>query len=148
MRPADTPTPQILLRFGMSDGISAGEKARLVQWSPQDPTQTRQAFPWIEEAAVWSLQGATPRAAVLRKADFYEGNASSLVVDFQTQESQAYAEDVTRSYVLLAPEFLYNVEDTRFHTLDTLAPTALPLPLAPAPAVPAPLAVYHLIVVP
>ena len=148
MRPADTPTPQILLRFGMSDGLSAGEKARLVQWSPVDPTQTRLAFPEIQEAAVWSLQGATPRAAVLRKVDFYTEEATSLVVDFQTAKGQAYAEDVTRSYVLLAPEFLYNVEDTRFHTLDTLAPTALPLPLAPAPAVPAPLAAYHLIVLP
>jgi hypothetical protein len=69
-----------------------------------------------------------------------------LLVDFANKTLHAFPGLLSREYALLNPKFLYNIPDTKFHTLDAaLRPTGLPRRLALAPAIPPPEAAYHLI---
>jgi len=75
------------------------------------------------------------------------GRFTTFLFDLRKATSTLLAnQDLGEQYVLLAPKFLYNIEDTRFHTADArLLPTTLPRPLAETPPIPAPQAAYHLI---
>jgi hypothetical protein len=68
-----------------------------------------------------------------------------VLVGFDIHAVTTFAGDISDEFVLLRGA-LYNVTDTRFHTRDTLAETALPLPLAPGPVAEPSLGAYHLIV--
>ena len=67
-----------------------------------------------------------------------------MLADLTDGTLTAFPGDLSSEFVLLAPGALYHVGATRFYTRDTLAETALPLPLAPGPA--SALGAYHLIV--
>jgi hypothetical protein len=149
MRPAATGDPQILLRFARPVGLRPpeGQEAVLVQWSPVSAGESRLAFPEELPPALYELTWATPRAAMLRAADA-SGSVSSLLVEFDPARARRYdARDLAIEFVLLAPELLYNVNDTRFYTLD-LEQTALPRPLVDGPTGPAPVAAFHVLTPP
>jgi hypothetical protein len=148
VRPSTGPSPRVLLLFGTPVGVrDEGEESLLVHWSPQVPADTRLAFPEALPAAHYTLQAATPRAALVRSLDPASGRASSLLFDLDRRSMTEFPDrDLAQQYVLLPPHYLYNIEDTQFHTSDaTLARTPLPIPLAAGPAIPAPTASYHLI---
>ena len=96
------------------------------------------------------LESATPDAAVLSVYDLHQGMLNSMLVDFRTGTKTTYIDrDIGQDYVLLAPKYLYNINDTQFHATDPdLRRTALPRPLAPAPALAPPQAAYHLLRLP
>jgi hypothetical protein len=146
MRPAATDTSEILLRFARPVGArpEEGEEALLVRWSPGSPAQSRLAYPDELAPALYALRSATPEAALLR-ADDGSGNVASLLVEFEPARARTYPQrDLAEDFVLLAPELLYNVDDTRFYTL-ALEQTALPLPLADGPASPPSTSAFHVL---
>ena len=149
IRPATTPNPQVLVRFARPVGIGAGgEEAVLLQWSPVNPAESRLAYPDELPPSMYTLKRATPQSAMLLSEDPAGGGvAASLLVEFNPANVRRYAgRDLSREFVLMAPELLYNVNDTQFYTLD-LAQTALPLPLEQGPTGPQPFADFHVIVV-
>ena len=146
IRPATTANPQVMLRFARPVGkrLEEGEEAVLVQWSPMNPAESRLAIPQELPAALYALKGATPQAATLLSEDGF-GGASTLLVDLGSGTVRPpYPGDLSRNFVLLAPELLYNINDTQYYTLN-LEQTALPLPLADGPTGPQPLADFHVI---
>jgi len=151
MRMRPTPagaTPEVLLLFGIPTGviIGEGEEAKLVAWSSQVAENTRLAFPDELPRSNYTLLGATPRAALVRAQDTL-GRFTTFLFDLRKATSTLLAsQDLGEQYVLLAPKFLYNIMDTKFHAPRAdLSPTFLPRSLAPGPAIPAPQAAYHLI---
>jgi hypothetical protein len=149
IRPATTSDPRVLVRFGRPVGIAGdGEEAVLLEFSPTDPTQSRLAFPHDLPPARYTLTRATPQTALLRAEDPLGGEPSSLLVEFAPAFVRAYAgRDLSGQFALLAPDLLYNVEDTRFYTLQ-LEQTALPLALEAGPTGPQSVADFHVITSP
>jgi hypothetical protein len=136
-------SPEVLLHFGRAVGIRAGEQALLVRWSAAEPSQSRLLLPEPLPEDSYTLQSTTPQAAVL------SASSHTVLVDFDRQSVETFSDpDLSRQYVLLPPKLLYNIEDTRFHTIPALRRTALPAPLVPAAPTPSPLGAYHLIRVP
>jgi hypothetical protein len=141
MRPGSRLSTEVLLRFDRPAGI--GEIGSvLVRWDPESSLSTRLALPGPLDPGLYRLAYATADAALLRMEDSFGGNVRTILTDFATGGVRSFAGDLTSQYVLLPPSGLYNLGSTHFHTLDTLAETALPPALAPGPTVGA----YHLIV--
>jgi len=116
-----------------------------VRWGVDASAGTRVVGPDELEPGRYQLKDATAEAALLTVEDVFSGDIQSVLVDFDTRTVAGYAGDISDAFVLLRGG-LYSVADTRFHTRDTLAETALPLPLAPGPMAEPSLGAYHLIV--
>jgi hypothetical protein len=142
--------PEAIVLFGRPVGISLGEEGVLARWSPEHTERTGLAYDQELSPSSWKLLSATPGAALLHEIDPFSADSNTWVVTFASQNALPfYGQDLTQDYVLLAPDFLYNVVDTRFHLLEAALPaTALPVALASAEPRPAPLAAYHLIRLP
>ena len=91
----------------------------------------------------YRLRYATPDAAFLTVEDVLD-DTRTVIADLAAGTLTEFPGDLSSEFVLLPPGALYKVTDTRFYTRDTLAETALPLPLAPGPV--SPTGAYHLIV--
>jgi hypothetical protein len=144
IRPGSSSATELLLRFDRPEGI--GEvRSVLVRWDPASLAGARIAGPDELEPGRYQLRDASTDAAFLVMEDLFSGDRQSVIVDFDSRKVAAFAGDISDEFVLLRGG-LYNVNDTRFHTRDTLAETALPLPLAPGPASEPSLGAYHLIV--
>jgi hypothetical protein len=144
LRPGSRVSTEILLRFDRPQGI--GEVASvLVRWDPESSTGTRLAISEELPPASHDLIAATPAAALLRAEDVFTGEVQTILADLETGTLQRFPGDLSREFVLLPPVGLYNVTSTHFHTLDTLAETALPLALAPGPLAGPSVGAYHLI---
>ena len=145
MRPGSRLSTEVLLRFDRPKGI--GEiGAVLVRWDPESSLGTRLAVPGPLDPGRYRLAYVTSDAALLRVEDPFGGDVRTLLAELDTASLRSFAGDITSQYVLLPPAGLYGLVTTRFHTLDTLAETALPPALAPGPvAIPAASA-YHVIV--
>ena len=119
----------------------------LLQWSPVHPAESRLAFPEELPASKYTLKRATPQSVMLRAEDPFSGDVSTLLVEFNPARVRPpYTGDLSTEFALLAPELLYNINDTQFYTLQ-LEQTALPLPLEQGPTGPQPFADFHVIVV-
>ena len=154
IHPAPGASPEVLLLSNRAVLDPFGSFLRVeslvVRWSPQSPSNTALALPdKLPPAFFYSLRSTTSGAALL---DFESlaFDESTLLVDFGTKQTRAFPGQVLgETYALLDPQFLYNINDTRFHTLDpSLRATALPRRLAPAPPIPHPEAAYHLLRLP
>jgi hypothetical protein len=144
IKPGSQTATELLLRFDRPEGI--GEvRSVLVRWDPASLAGARVAGPDELEPGRYQLKDASANAALLVVEDIFSGDRQSVVVDFDTRAVAAFTGDISDEFVLLRGG-LYNVTDTRFHTRDTLAETALPLPLAPGPVAEPSLGAYHLIV--
>jgi hypothetical protein len=143
MRPGSRQSTEVLLRFDRPHILGAGW-ALLGRWDPESPLGTRPALPGALDPGRYRLAYATPEAALLRFEDVFTDEVRTLLADFNTGALTSFPGDISTEFVLLGPGALYNLTNTHFHTRDTLAETALPLPLAPGPA--SPLGAYHLIV--
>jgi hypothetical protein len=145
MRPGSRLSSEVLLRFDRPEGI--GEVASLlVRWDPASSTGTRRAVPGLLDPGTYRLVAATPDAALLTVERLFTGDTETILADLATDELRVFPGDITDQFVLLPPAGLYGVETTHFHTLDTLAETALPPALAPGPAAAPPVGAYHVIV--
>ena len=145
MRPGSRLSNEVLLRFDRPEGI--GEvRSVLVRWDPESSLGTRLALPGELEAGRYRLVSATPDAALLRVEDVFSGDVQTVLADLTTNVLRTFPGDLTTQFVLLPPTGLYNVVNTHFHTLDTLAETALPTALAPGPVASPTLGAYHVIV--
>jgi hypothetical protein len=144
IRPASPSATELVLRFDRPEGI--GEvRSVLVRWDPASTSATRVAGPDELESGRYQLKNASADAALLVMEDVFTGDSQTVLVDFDTRAVTAFTGDISDEFVLLRGG-LYSVTDTRFHTRDTLAETALPLPLAPGPVAEPSLGAYHLIV--
>lgn len=144
VRPGSSSATEVVLRFDRPEGI--GEvRSVLVRWGVDASAGTRVVGPDELEPGRYQLKDATAEAALLTVEDVFSGDIQSVLVDFDTRTVAGYAGDISDAFVLLRGG-LYSVADTRFHTRDTLAETALPLPLAPGPMAEPSLGAYHLIV--
>jgi hypothetical protein len=151
VRPGGSQTgPEAIVLFGRPIGISLGEEGVLARWNPERTDRAGLAYEQELFPSSWKLLSATPGAAMLHEIDPFSGDTNTWVVTFASPNANAFwGQDLSQDYVLLAPDFLYNVGDTRFHLLeDALPATALPVALASAEPRPAPLAAYHLIRLP
>jgi hypothetical protein len=97
----------------------------------------------LVSGSAWAVEIPTRASTNTLTASALLGSGSVLV-DFDTRAVTAFTGDTSDEFVLLRGG-LYSVADTRFHTRDTLAETALPLPLAPGPVAEPSLGAYHLI---
>jgi hypothetical protein len=141
MRPSSRLSTEVLLRLDRPVGI--GEiGSLLVRWDPESSLSTRLALPGALDPGPYRLAHVTADAALLRMEDSFGGNVRTLLADFTESTLHSFTGDLTSQYVLLPPSGLYNLSSTHFHTLDTLAETALPPALAPGPT----LGAYHVIV--
>lgn len=118
----------------------------LVRWDLESPLSTRLAIPGELDPGSYRLASVTLDAALLRVEDIFSGDVRTVLADFNTGALRSFAGDITAEFVLLPPSGLYNLESTHFHTLDTLAETALPPALAPGPVAAPPASAYHRIV--
>jgi hypothetical protein len=118
-------------------------QAQLVRWDPESPGGTSRALAAELAPGRYRLRYATPDAAFLTVEDSFD-ETQTVIVDLAAGTLTEFPGDLSAEFVLLSPGALYNVTDTRFYTRDTLAETALPLPLAPGPA--SSPGAYHLIV--
>jgi hypothetical protein len=144
MRPGSALTTEVLLRFDRPRG-SRDTRAVLVRWDPQSPLGTRLAIPGELDSGRYRLAAATPDAVLLRLEDF-DGEVRTLLADLATSTLHSFAGDITAQFALLPPSGLYGVASTHFHTLDTLAETALPPALAPGPVAAPSNGAYHVVV--
>jgi hypothetical protein len=145
MRPGSRLTTELLLRFDRPLGI--GEIGSvLVRWDPESSLSTRLAVPGVLDPGRYRLATATSNAALLRAEDPFGGEVWTLLADLDEGTLRAFDGDLTTQYVLLPPAGLYGVATTHFHTLDTLAETALPPALAPGPSAAPTAGAYHVIV--
>jgi hypothetical protein len=136
-------SPEVLLRFRRAVGIRPDEQALLVRWSAAKPTESRLILPEPLPEDSYSLEFTTAKAALLT------ASGNSFLVDFDRQSVETFFDqDLSQEYVLLPPKRLYNIEDTRFHTIPDLRRTALPAPLVLAPPTPSPPGAYHLLTLP
>lgn len=148
-------SPQVLLLFSQQVlGIFVFQAEGIpVRWSPEFPANTALALSHrLPPVDSYSLLYTTSQAALLHFAasevpDPQLGpGVFTLLVDFASQQTQTFPGLLGFQYVLLDPKFLYNLNDTKFHTLDpSLRPTALPRRLADAVPFRPPTAAYHLI---
>lgn len=148
-------SPQVLLLFSQQVPGSFVFQAEgiPVRWSPQSPANTALALSYkLPPVDSYSLLFTTSQAALLHFGDFGVPDPQlgpgvfTLLVDFTTQQTQTFPGLLGFQYVLLDPKFLYNLNDTKFHTLDlSLRRTALPRRLADAVPFRPPTAAYHLI---
>jgi hypothetical protein len=145
MRPGSRLSDEVLLRLERPAGIG-DVRPVLVRWDPQSSLGTRQAFPGELESGRYRLAAATPSAALLRLEDLNSAEMWTVLADLDTGALHSFPGDITTEFVLLPPAGLYNVTDTHFHTLDTLAETALPAALAPGPVAAPSAGAYHVIV--
>jgi hypothetical protein len=145
MRPGSRISNEVLLRFERPAGI-ADVRSVLVRWDPQSTLGTRAALPGELEPARYRLTAATLSAALLQLEDLGNAEVRTVLADLETGHLRAFPGDITDQFVLLPPTELYNVASTHFHTLDTLAETALPAALAPGPIATPPAGAYHVIV--
>ena len=158
MRPAPAASADVLLLFPRSDCHSEGcfesNTAPLIRWSADPPgTVARALSEDLPASGFYILAYATSSAALIEYEDLNVGWLSTWIADLDNKKLQTIQGTppliISREYVLLDPKFLYNINDTRFHTLDALLrPTALPRLLASAPVIRPPTAAYHLIRVP
>jgi hypothetical protein len=145
MRPGTRLSNDLLLRFDRPEGI--GEvRSVLVRWDPESPLGTRLALPGELDPGRFRLAAATQDAALLRVEDLFSGDVQTVLADLDAGTVRWFPGDLMTQFALLPPVGLYNVEDTHFHTLDTLVETALPTALAPGPVAAPALGAYHLIV--
>ena len=144
IKPGSQSATELLLRFDRPEGIGEVTSV-LVRWDPASLASARVAGPDELEPGRYQLKDASADAALLVVEDLFSGDRQSVVVDFDTRTVATVTGDISDEFVLLRGS-LYNVNDTRFHTRDTLAETALPLPLAPGPVAEPSLGAYHLIV--
>jgi hypothetical protein len=145
MRPRSGLSTEVLLRFDRPTGIGEFGSV-LVRWDLESSLNTRLAVRGALDPGLYRLVSVTPDAALLRVTDVFGDDVRTVLTDFTTGEVRSYPGDITSQYVLLPPSGLYNVTTTHFHTLDTLAETALPPVLAPGPAATPSVSVYHVIV--
>jgi len=150
IRPTTEGSPELLLLFRQRVLFPAVRDlgALLVRWSPDSPSKTSLAIPErLPASGFYIFSSATPQVALIDFEDLELHAVSALVADFGSGTIQLFRNRfLSREYLLLEPRFLYNFNDTRFHTLDpSLQATALPRRLAQAPAIPPPTAAYHLI---
>ena len=127
----------------------------LVRWSPQVLQETSLVMPGLLSPAFYTFVGlsfATSGAALLQGEVFVDEELDnseefSLFVDTANSKVERFSgQFLSSDYVLLEPKFLYNINDTKFYTVDSsLRPTALPRSLAQAPPVFFPPPAYHLI---
>jgi hypothetical protein len=143
MRPGGPAGSQVLVRLEQPTTFREIQAA-LVRWDPESPAGTRRALTGALEPGGYRLLHATPQAAMLTVEDTLGGEVRTVVADLAAGTLTSFPGDLSSRFVLLPPGALFNLDDTRFYTRDTLAETALPLPLAPGPASPA--GAYHLIV--
>jgi hypothetical protein len=143
MRPGARLGSEVLLRFERPTSFRELQ-ARLVRWDPESRNGTRPALAGELEPGRYRLLHATPEAALLSVEDVFTDEVQTVLADLTAGTLMAFPGDLSSDFVLLPPGELYNLDDTRFYTRDTLTETALPLPLAPGPA--SPLGAYHLIV--
>lgn len=144
IKPGSQSATELLLRFDRPEGI--GEvRSVLVRWDPASLAGARVAGPDELEPGRYQLKDASASTALLVVEDIFSGDRQSVVVDFDSRAVAVFTGDISDEFVLLRGG-LYSVTDTRFHTRDTLAETALPLPLAPGPVAEPSLGAYHLIV--
>jgi hypothetical protein len=142
MRPASRLSTEVLLRFDRPQGI--GEVGSvLVRWDPEAPLGTRLAVPGPLDPGRYRLAHATSSAALLRVVDRFGDPVQTVLADLDTGALRSFDGDLTSEYVLLPPSGLYGLSSTHYHTLDTLAETALPPALAPGPVPPS--GAYHVI---
>jgi hypothetical protein len=137
------PGSEVLLRFERPTSFRELPGV-LVRWDPTSPAETRRALPDELASGRYRLLQATPEAAWLSVEDVFTDEPQTVLADLTDGTLTAFPGDLSSDFVLLAPGTLYHVGATRFYTRDTLAETALPLPLAPGPA--SALGAYHLIV--
>jgi hypothetical protein len=143
MRPGSFLGSEILARVERPLGFRELQ-TRLVRWDPESPLGTRRALAGELAPGRYRLVHATSEAALLSVEDMLTDEIQTVLADLTEGTITAFPGDLSADFVLLPPGALYNLADTRFYTSDTLAETALPLPLAPGPA--SPLGAYHLIV--
>lgn len=145
MRPGSRLSTEVLLRFDRPAGI--GEIGSvLVRWDLESSLSTRLAVPGALDPGHYRLAYVTADAALLGMEDVFGSDVRTVLADFNTGVLRSFAGDITSQFVLLPPSGLYNLTSTHFHTLDTLAETALPPALAPGPVAPPAVSAYHVIV--
>jgi hypothetical protein len=145
MRPGPRLSTEVLLRFDHPQDL-ADVRSVLVRWDPQSTLGTRRAIPGELEPGRYRLAAATPSAALLRVEGLGSADLQTVLADLDTGTLRVFPGDITNQFVLLPPAGLYSVTSTHFHTLDTLAETALPAPLAPGPTAAPSAGAYHVIV--
>lgn len=139
-------TTEVATLFTRPAGPAGGETGVLMLWSPEVPARSRRAASADLPPRYYSLRDATPEAALLTALDPASFDAVTLLVDLDADTVRDLAaDDLSAEYLLMGPGLLYSVTDTRFHSIDDLQPSALPLPLAAgAPVTPFDGA-YHLL---
>jgi hypothetical protein len=145
MRPGSRLSNEMLLRFDRPEGL-AELRSVLVRWDPASSLGTRLAIPGALDPGLYRLVYATANAALLRVEDIFGGDVRTVLTDLDTGAVRSFANDLTGQFVLLPPAELYGLASTHFHTLDTLAETALPPALAPGPSALPPFGDYHVVV--
>jgi hypothetical protein len=148
MRPIGD-SPKVLISFPqLRDTGFNYTTAKLVGWSPESPANTTLAsseqLPLSGSA--YFVLSATSQTALVVFNDFNAG-FSTWMMDLGNNKTIPFpGQLLNQAYVLLEPRFLYNINDTKFHTLDaTLRPTALPRSLAQGSPVSGFDGAYHLI---
>ena len=149
MRPIGD-SPKVLISFPqLRDSGFNYTTAKLVGWSPESPANTTLASSGqlpLSGSAYFVLSATSQTALVA----FDDSNAmafSTWLMDLANNNTLAFpGQLLNQAYVLLEPRFLYNINDTKFHTLDaSLRPTALPRSLAQGSPVSGFDGAYHLI---
>lgn len=151
MRPTTEGSPELILLFqqtALQGEITKDLQPIIVRWSPEAESRTQRAIAASLPASGFHLfKFATPQSALVEFEDLDLGALTAALMDFSAGTIQFFpGKFLTRDYVLLDPKFLYNLNDTRFHTLDpSLQASVLPRQLADAPVIRPPSAAYHLI---
>jgi hypothetical protein len=112
---------------GGEEGFSGG----VVMW---DPTARRAQVLTTFPEGFHELGPATGNTVLLSTFAFSTLEQASLLLTLDGGQAPIVFqnEDLSRSFTLLDPRFLYNVDDMRFYRLTPpLMRTALPAPLAP-----------------
>jgi hypothetical protein len=131
LRLDDGSTTEVLTLFTRPAGPTGGEHGVLVRWAPEAPAMSRRAYAADLPPRYYSLVAATREAALLTALDPSSFDSVTLFVDLGggTVRDVASA-DLSAEYLLMGPGLLYSVDDTRFHVIENLQPSPLPLPLA------------------
>lgn len=146
IKPSANMSDELLLLVRQQDIQPPGNQSTLlIRWSPRFPSDTAlvKDFPLGQD---YSLKRTTSEAAfIVFENEEDEDIRSTLIVDIATKRTHTFPDqNLHEEYALLDPKFLYNIVDTRFHTLDpSPRPTPLPRLLAAAPAILPPIAAYH-----
>jgi hypothetical protein len=128
-----------LILFGRPVGIGEGDAGILVKYAPETDT-AEVALSAPLPPAEHKLGGTTSEAALVISSAF--GSPTTRLVRFDRDEPQDLDEqDLSLEFALLAPSFLYNVQDMRFYRAVPFRKTALPAKLRAL--TPNPLGDYH-----